>query len=165
MLNLLVIGHARHGKDTVCEILRDKYGYKFMSSSEYCAEHVVFPILGPIYGYHTWQDCFVDRSNHRAEWFNIIREYNGKNPARLGLEIFATYNIYCGLRNAEEMRALKLEKAYDVAIWVDASERVPAEDSSSNTITRDMADYSLSNNGTIEELQESIDVLMKHLSS
>jgi hypothetical protein len=29
---LLVIGHGRHGKDTVCEMLRDHYGYTFESS-------------------------------------------------------------------------------------------------------------------------------------
>ena len=30
---LLIIGHARHGKDTVAEILRDTHGYDFVSSS------------------------------------------------------------------------------------------------------------------------------------
>lgn len=32
---LLVIGYGRHGKDTVCEILRDQHGYSFTSSSSF----------------------------------------------------------------------------------------------------------------------------------
>ena len=32
---LLVVGHGRHGKDTVCEML-EAYGYTFQSSSKFC---------------------------------------------------------------------------------------------------------------------------------
>lgn len=148
---ILVVGYARHGKDTFCERLRDHYGYKFVSSSEFCAEKVIFPVLSPIYGYKTVKECFDDRSNHRAEWFNLIHEYNATDPARLGREIFAECDIYCGLRNAREMEALKDQGIYTDSIWIDASERVPAENSSSNTITKNMADHVITNNGTLEE--------------
>ena len=42
---LLVIGHGRHGKDTVCEILRDKYGYSFESSSQFCSKLFIYEML------------------------------------------------------------------------------------------------------------------------
>jgi len=32
-VKLMIMDHARHGKDTVCEILRDTYGFTFESSS------------------------------------------------------------------------------------------------------------------------------------
>lgn len=156
MVKILVIGHARHGKDTVCEILKDKYGYSFMSSSEYCAENIIFPHLAPLYGYTTYTDCFTDRVNHRSEWFNIIREYNGSDPARLGKEIWSKYDIYCGLRNVEEMKTLRADSVYDLSIWVDAGNRVPKEDCSSITIDATMADYILDNSGSLEDLDKSI---------
>lgn len=39
----MVIGHARHGKDTVGEALRDFHGLKFASSSMFCAETIMLP--------------------------------------------------------------------------------------------------------------------------
>jgi hypothetical protein len=162
MVKLLVVGHARHGKDTFCEYLRDYYGYKFVSSSEFCAEKVIFPVLSPIYGYKTVKECFDDRSNHRLEWFNLISDYNASDPARLGRDIFAESDIYCGLRNSKEMEALKAERAYDISIWVDASLRVPLEDSSSNTISKDMIDYLIDNNGTQEEFETEIKLFIRH---
>jgi translation elongation factor EF-1alpha len=39
---LLVIGHGRHGKDTVCEMLRDDYGYTFESSSKFCSKFFIY---------------------------------------------------------------------------------------------------------------------------
>lgn len=164
MLKLLVVGHARHGKDTFCEYLRDKYGYKFISSSEFCAEHVVFPVLASRYGYKTVQECFDDRSNHRAEWFDIIADYNREDPSRLGREIFATCDIYCGLRNIREMKALKACGTYDHSVWIEAGERVPREDSSSNTIMMADADWLVHNQGSIEDFHQNIDFFMTMLS-
>jgi len=41
-LKLLIIGHGRHGKDTVCEILRDKYNLQvFESSSRFCSKRFI----------------------------------------------------------------------------------------------------------------------------
>ena len=48
---LLVIGHGRHGKDTVCEILRDHYGYTFESSSKFCSLQFIYNDLKDKYGY------------------------------------------------------------------------------------------------------------------
>ena len=35
---VLVLGYGRHGKDTVCEMLEQDYGFQFTSSSMFCAE-------------------------------------------------------------------------------------------------------------------------------
>ncbi len=48
---LLVIGHGRHGKDTVCEILRDEYGYTFESSSKFCSKLFIYDDLKDKYEY------------------------------------------------------------------------------------------------------------------
>ena len=99
---LLVVGHGRHGKDTVCEILKNRYGFSFESSSQFCSRLFIFDNLKRKYGYNTEQECYADRHNHRAEWYDAICAYNALDGARLGKEIFKEHDIYCGLRNKKE---------------------------------------------------------------
>lgn len=160
---ILVIGHARHGKDTVCELLRDRYGFTFVSSSEFCSEKLLFPLLKDKYGYSTARECFKDRGNHRAEWFDAIAEFNRGDPTRLGRAIWAENDIYCGLRNADEWRALSSQRLYDFGIWVDAGKRVPKEDYSSMTLESWMADHVLDNSGSTKELEARLHQLMTSL--
>ena len=72
---LLVIGHGRHGKDTVCEYLNEKYGFDFKSSSKFCSERFIFDMLKDQHGYANEEECYADRHNHRAEWYNAISCY------------------------------------------------------------------------------------------
>lgn len=162
-LKLLIVGHGRHGKDTVSEYLKEKYKLDFVSSSQVCAEAVVFPVLAEKYGYTTVEDCFNDRHNHRSEWFDLIHDYNEHDHSRLGREIFSRYNIYCGLRNAKEMLAMKVKNVYDIAVWVDRSEHLPPEDSSSMTITKEMCDVVIDNNGSLEDLFANVDAFMHNV--
>ena len=154
---LLIIGHGRHGKDTACDILRDSYGFQFRSSSDFCAEHVIFPVLRDRYGYMSIEECYQDRHSHRSEWYDLISEYCQEDASRLGREIFGEYDIYCGLRNRREYEAMRLEGIFDYCVWVDRSEHLPPEDSSSMTLSKEQADYVIDNNGSLEELTERVD--------
>lgn len=164
-MKVMVLGYARHGKDTVCELL-SKTGARFTSSSWFCAERIAFPALKDKYGYADVQACFDDRHNHRAEWYDLITTFNTPDLTRLGRAIFEEHDVYCGIRNARELHALKNAGIYDVAIWVDASERVKSvEDRSSCTVEPWMADFVLDNNGTVEDLQRNLESLMGTLRS
>ena len=149
---LLVIGHGRHGKDTVCEILRDNYGFSFESSSQFCSKLFIFDQLKDQYGYADEQECYADRHNHRSEWYDAICAYNVPDAARLGREIFKEHDIYCGLRNKKEYHAMRNTGVFDYAIWVDRSDHLPLEDESSMTLKQWMADFTVDNNGTLDEL-------------
>lgn len=159
-LRILVIGHARHGKDTVSEMLRDDYGFSFTSSSMFCAERVIFPALKDQYGYRTVEQCFHDRGNHRKEWYDLIRAFNSPDAAALGRAIFAEHGVYCGLRHHAEFNALRNAGEFDVSIWVDGSERHPPEDRSSCSVEPWMADYVLDNNGDLDDLRRNLSVFM-----
>ena len=148
---IIVTGHARHGKDTVCQLLSFS-DYKFSSSSEFANEKVVFPVLSKKYGYKNLQDCFEDRHNHRSEWFDLVKQYNTPDLTRLAREIFTFNDIYCGMRNKEELTAIKATGLIDLVVWVDASSRLPIENSSSMTITEEDCDYMLDNNGPKEAI-------------
>lgn len=157
-LKLVVIGYAGHGKDTVCEILRDEHGYTFASSSQAVAEEVIFPALKDKYGYTSVEECFADRHNHRQEWFELIKEYNTPDLARLGKLIFSKYDIYCGLRSIGELIAIKDAGLCDYVISVDALQRLRTKESTSSMTVIPWIDddYVIENNGTLDDLKNSV---------
>lgn len=150
---LLVIGHGRHGKDTVCEILRDEFGFRFQSSSEFCARKFIYQELAPKYGYTSYEQCYQDRHNHRAEWFDMIYAYSRDDNSRLGREIFSEFDIYCGLRNKTEFHSMRNQGVFDYCVWVDRSEHLPPEPANSMNLEPWMADHVIDNNGTLEDLR------------
>lgn len=179
---ILVMGYARHGKDTFCELLADHYGLKFTSSSWFCAERVVMPKVDdlwdrfqgasvtkvdepPMGRYLTVQECFEDRHHHRKFWFDAITDFNTPDLTRLGRAIFAENDVYCGVRNVEEFQAMKDAGVFDVSVWVDAGDRLPPEDESSCTVYRELADYVVDNNGPEGGLYQQMHDLMAAVSS
>lgn len=162
-LKLLVIGHGRHGKDTVCEILRDKYGYSFESSSRFCSKLFIYDMLKDKYGYSNEEQCYTDRHSHRAEWYDAICDFNVPDAARLGREIFKAHDIYCGLRNKREFFAMQNTGVFDKSIWVDRSNHLPPESKNSMSLEQWMADYTIDNNGSLEELEFNISQLINHI--
>ena len=160
---LLVIGHGRHGKDTVCEILRDKYGYSFESSSAFCSKLFIYEQLKDKYGYDNEAQCYADRHAHRAEWYDAICDFNKGDGARLGREIFEAHDIYCGLRNKREFYAMKNTGVFDYAIWVDRSDHLPPEAKDSMSLEQWMADFTIDNNGDLNELMFNTYQLIEHL--
>jgi dephospho-CoA kinase len=148
-MKLCIIGYGRHGKDTCAEIITNKTGLKSLSSSMFCSEKIVFPKLKNLYGYINPEDCFNDRSNHRKEWYELIKDYCKNDLTRLTREIIENSDIYIGIRDIHEFKASK--HLFDLVIWVDASERLVPESVDSCTVTKDCADIIIENNGTFEE--------------
>lgn len=163
---ILLMGYARHGKDTVAEIMRDKYGLSFQSSSMFCAEHVVMPAMAQEYGirYDTAEDCFNDRAHWRSAWYNIIKNYNSPDATRLGRAIFSEFDIYAGVRSSTEFNAMRnATDVFDLALWVDRSMHLPPEPKNSCTVEPWMAHYTIDNNGTLEDLERNIDQLFDNI--
>jgi hypothetical protein len=163
---ILLLGYARHGKDTVAEYLRDFYGYRFTSSSMWAAERVMLPAFAEIgITYASADECFADRGNHRAFWFERITAFNTPDKSALARAIYAENDLYCGMRNLEEFLATRdAIRPEPLVLWVDASGRgIPPEDESSCTVGPQCADYVISNNGTLADLRREIDRLMDHL--
>lgn len=162
---LMVIGYARHGKDTACEYLRDRYGFTFISSSTFVLKKAVRPRLAQEgYTYASIEECQAQREtvpDWRRIWFEAIRDYNTPDLTRLGKELYEQYDIYCGIRRLEEFLALQAAKVFDVAIWIDASVRLPPEADTSNTLSPNIVDYVVSNNTTLSDLHRRLDGLMQ----
>lgn len=163
-MKLLICGNARHGKDTVCNMLVSMFGLSFVSSSYFAAEKAVRPYLAALrtvefpngLHYPDLDTCYADRVNHRPEWFNAIAFYNRDDPTRFGRELYAEFDIYCGNRNPPEFHAMKAEGAFNFSWWIDRSEYVPEESKLSNQITREMCDRTINNNGDLSWLDMQV---------
>lgn len=157
MRKLLILGYARHGKDTVAEILRDTHGFTFISSSMFCAEKVCRPWLAERgVHYDSVEQCFEDRVNHRADWHQAIAEFNSNDLTKLSQGILEVADIYVGMRSAKEYAVAKT--LYDDVWWVDALGRgLPPEDKSSMDIEYDPREMRLiDNNGNLNDLRLNI---------
>ena len=161
-MKIMIMGHAGHGKDTVCEML-ERHGYAWVSSSEFMCENVVYPALKEKYNYESPEQCHADRDAHREEWYQLIADFNTPDKTALAKAIYADHAVYCGIRHIEEFNAIKNAGLFDCAIWVDASDRLPGEDESSCSVTKDMADFVIDNNGSLEELEFAATQLIRQL--
>lgn len=153
---LLLIGNARHGKDSLAEILNDEFGYTFESSSQSAANIFLYDLLKDKYGYTTPEECFEDRVNHRQEWYEAICEYNKEDKARLAKGILERSDCYVGMRDRNEIEECMRQGIFDLIVWVDASDRLPMEDANSFNIDKSCADIIIENNGTYEQFKEKV---------
>lgn len=178
-LNLMIVGYARHGKDTVADMLKDHYGFHFVSSSYFMAERVILPKMleawdifndeergrnrsQPVWPpYADLDECYADRVNHRQYWYDTIAAANEEDPSYLSREIFSEYDLYVGNRNRREFNAAKCAGLFDFSVWIDRSEHEGLEDKSSNTLEPWMTDYTLDNNGTPEQTLRNVHSLME----
>lgn len=154
---LLIIGHGRHGKDTAAEHWYNKFQMNYKSSSLAAAEIFIFDELRAKYNYNTFEECYNDRHNHRAEWYNLIVDYNKNDKCRLAKDIMKTTTCYVGMRDRDEIIACVDNKIFDLVIWVDASRRLPPEPSDSFNIDVDLADFRIDNNNTLFEFISKLD--------
>lgn len=177
---LLIVGHGRHGKDTVAEFFGELGGYTWTSSSLACAEHVCLPWFNSaehLPSYANAEDCFKDRHGrtpahrsegfefyeHREQWFLAISQYNTPDKTRLARKILETSDMYVGMRSRKELWACKAGGVFDFVIWVDGSERHEPEAPGSMQIEPWMADFHIDNNGTLNETRLNVQRLVGYL--
>jgi hypothetical protein len=160
-MKLLICGHAQHGKDSVADLLCDFNAYTASSSSFFVIKKLEKQMCKDL-GLSTAAEVYEKRSLHRQYLYEIIRDYNSPDKARLSKEILNEHQIYVGMRDLEEFNASK--HLYDLKIWVDASGRgVPLEPITSFNIPKDEFDVIIENNGSFDLLVRKVANLAKSL--
>lgn len=155
---ILILGDARHGKDTLADLMCDEYGLTSESSSKAALRIFLFDILVYQYllDYKTVEEAYLDRVNRREIWFKEICNYNKNDKTRLVKEILKKSNIYIGLRNSDEVEQAIEEELFDMIIGI-YDYRKPRESSKSNTAdVFKYSDFVFMNNGTIEDLKDKV---------
>lgn len=151
-INILIIGHGGHGKDTLAEVLHSLYGLSYKGSSQAASEIFIYDALKAKYGYRTPHECYADRVNHRAEWYDLICEYNSLDRARLAKTIMFDSNMYVGMRSNDEIEECIRQRIFDLVIGV-YNPRVPEEGKDSFNINIwEKSDIIIPNAGTIAQL-------------
>ena len=140
----------------MAEFLRNEIGLKFISSSQAAADIFIYDKLKNKYGYKTSEECFEDRVNHRAEWYDLICEYNKEDKTKLAKGILELANCYVGMRDRNEIDECIKQGLFDLIVWVDASERLPEEDKDSFNIDKSCADIIIDNNGDLESFKKRV---------
>lgn len=161
---LLIIGHGRHGKDTVAAIMSNVMQLKFSSSSHFVAEKCIWDMWGKE-RYNSFEAMFDDRVNYRSTWKDLILAWNTPDRTRTAVTMLSEGNdMYVGMRSRLEFDANVQNETFDHVIWVDASKRLPPEPADSMELTIDDADIVIDNNddGTTH-LLEKIHHLAKRL--
>ncbi len=150
-MNILIIGHGTHGKDTAAEYLNKEFGITFCSSSLKAAEIFIYDELKDKYGYKSFEECFEDRHNRRKEWHDLICGYNMEDKARLAKKIMETSNMYVGMRSNAELEECLRVDLFDVVVGVyDPRKPLEGSDSFDIDIWRN-SDVVIPNAGTIED--------------
>lgn len=157
---LLIIGHGRHGKDTVGDMLTANYGMRSVSSSEFAARKAVFPLVSDLYP--DWLAAYEDRANHRDLWFHAIAAYNKRPGPMLAEQILVGHDIYTGMRRADEFQ--RSHHLFDLVVWVEASKRLQPEPAGSMELTAEAADWVVDNNGPKDALPGEVAKLVSELT-
>jgi hypothetical protein len=152
-VKLLILGHARHGKDTVAHFLKIHYGLVSQSSSIKACEIFLFDALKDKYNYEDINECFKDRVNHRAEWYDLITEYNREDKARLAKEILHTSDMYIGMRDDGEYQECKKQGVFDFTLGVYNPRLLEEDKSSFNIDFWSACDFVIPNNGDLSDLE------------
>lgn len=157
-MKLIIVGPARHGKDTLADMLDELNGWSYRSSSEFVAERFGMKYLEEKHDlkYANLAECMADRVNHRLAWYESVRAYVGDDKSKLTREILASYDIYVGMRGADELVASR--DLINASIWVEAPVRIghnPDEVIGPNLITKDQCDIVIYNDGCLSDLYEA----------
>ena len=160
--NILILGHARHGKDEVAILLNELCGFNYVSSSEKALPYI-FPALQLIKGYKTEQEALEDKFDNRDLWKVLIKLLNVFDKAALCKDILSVVNIYVGLRCELEFEEVLTQGLFDVIIWVDGSKRKPLEPSMKIQYDSNLM-YLLDNNGNKEELLVNVKKMIEDLN-
>lgn len=162
----LIIGDARHGKDTVAKYLNKYGGLTFKDSSMEALNIFLLDVLIEKYGkkYESKEQAYHDRVNNRKIWYDEISKYNNPDPSRLAKDIMRSSDMYVGMRRIAEINACKAIGLFDLIIGV-FNPNVEREDVSSNTVdVFKHSDILLFNNEGLEEIEEKCKRLSVSLS-
>jgi len=155
-MKLRINGYARHGKDTVADMISLKYGLVKPDASRIIARYLVTSRLPKDWYQGTLNEqieaAYYDRVNHRAGWYNFVSDMGAETLCK---EVMREGDIYVGERRRESFELTK--DLFDFSIWVTSENRgFKPEPLSSCDLTSEGHDYILFNDGTLEDLEVKV---------
>lgn len=121
-MKILVVGHAQHGKDTVCEEIAAATGLDNAGTTSVYLARFVAERDGV-----SEAEAYANRRRSEADrqkWRAIGDEIRATDPALLVRMAFAAGDVSGGCRGLPEIRAVRNEGIANLIVWVDAFPRV-----------------------------------------
>lgn len=159
---ILIVGHGRHGKTTAAQIIEKHFGLTHEDSSMAAARIFIYDKLKDKYGYSSFEECYNDRSNHRSEWYDLIRAFNKKDNTKLAREIMKSNDVYCGMRSIDELRDCRKKGVFDFVIGVVRPDEKKEPSSSFDSEVMRATNMTIFNSGDMERFEESIVIMMNN---
>lgn len=163
MNDLLIIGHAQHGKDTTAEIIQHLTGMTFQSSSEAASQIFLYDALKDKYGYASPLECFEDRINHRTEWHNLISDFNTPDKAALAKHILMSSRMYVGMRSNAECEECLRQGLFSLVLGVWDPRKSLEHKGSFDIDIWEKSDFIIPNSGTLGDLTKRVEKLLPTL--
>lgn len=153
-MKLLILGHARHGKDTVLELLRADHGFQYRPATSIICEQIVYPVLAPLYPGGPVQ-CEADKDGHRQTWFDLVRAHLATHGQDwLVRETLKHGDLFAGTRSRSEYEATR--HLFDFILWVERK-GYPEEPSTSMELERRDAHFTIYNDAGLANLRSGVD--------
>lgn len=153
MTRIGIVGNGEAGKDCVAEILRDRLGLRYLKgTSAWAADIVYHQMLADGHTYASVKECWEDRRNHRAYWARVIGEYNREDPVRMYRECLEEQDLLVGLRWRHEFLACQDAGIVDLWLYIER----PGTVDPTNQILPEDCDYTILNNGSLEDLRQNV---------
>lgn len=110
---LIINGHAQHGKDYFADAVSREFGLTKLNASMWFAEKVLVPAYPDMYP--CVEAAYLDRVNHRALWYQMMRIGDWQQ------KFMQHSDIFCGHRNIQEHQEMvaHLEPQGVVTVWVE----------------------------------------------
>lgn len=161
---ILILGHARHGKDTVAELIQKHTNLLYQTTSFLAYQIFIYDELMNKHNhkYDSIYAAFNDRHQHRDLLYTIIQEYNKNDKARLAKNVLQHCDMYVGMRDVDEVIESKKQNIFDLTIGV-YNPNVKNENISSNTVDIfKHSDILIINDSTLINLENKIIKLTKY---
>lgn len=151
-MKIAICGPGRVGKDVVAEYLSSRHKFVYAGSTSVVISREVARREGI-----TFEEAHAQRHDRRDDWFRIGNELRAIDKARLAREVLCDGDLCVGVRDYDEMAAVRDEELVDLAIWVDR----PVPFDPTLKYTSALCDIILPNHGTLADLYRRLDRLAK----
>lgn len=137
MARILIVGHGRHGKDTLAGLINLHLNHRFRGSSQVAATEVIYPLMSNFYS--TPDEAFNLRHDNRELWTALIRDFNRGDKARLAKIVCDGGFGYTGLREWEEVKECFRQGIFTHVIWIERPD-IPENDPTMTFTFKDLLD-------------------------
>lgn len=152
MLRLAICGPSRCGKDSAALYLRDRYGMVYWGSTS----RVILPHVAQRLGISE-ETAYANRHAHADLWFAVGNELRRDDRAALARHVLARGDLCVGVRDHDEMEAVRDEGLCDLSIWLDR----PGRRDPTMRYGPELCDVTILNHGSLDHLYARLDRLAR----